>query len=1077
MAKFGFTSVISADWSPLNNAIKEIDRESKKLNDELATINKALKFDPDNAVLAAQKLEVMGDSAKEAEKKLEVLRSQQEAMNKALEKGDISSDYYRQYQREIEKTQKVIVDYSKAIEDNSKAQKDCKKATDNTDKSVANWSETMKGILASKAVTVLADGLKQAAESLVELGKKSVDAYGELEQNLGGAEAVFGKYANSIKSSAEDAYRVMGTSQSEYLAAANKMGALFQGSGLDQQRSLELTTQAMQRAADMASVMGIETSAALEAVTGAAKGNYTMMDNLGVAMNATTLSAYAMSKGLDVTWESASNAEKAEIAMKYFFENTEQYAGNFEREARETVSGSIGLLTASVESLMAGLGNPEADVINLTQNVIDAFNAVADNVTPVLDTIAQALPQVADSLVDAVPDILPELADSALMIVETLIKGLTDNLPEMTETAVTLITDLAQTIVDCLPEISEAAVQIVLALVNGISQALPELVPSAVEAVMSVVQVLADNVNLIVDAGINLIGGLAEGLIKALPELGKAIPQLIISLNTAIIAAIPQLLTVVPEIAKSFGEAASEINWSETSDQMIKGIVDGLTDGLGRIKEACRRLMEAIKGMLGFDNDDGHTSGSFGGVTAEDISAGSGIKELQDSLWDEADAVEEAVTEYGKMSKSAAEFMAETARGNAEVIKKTEKQAAEDAKKAREEAWGAVVSSLDDLDGELAKHNLSEGEYWEKRKALLEENRDEESEEWWKYYDEVTAYYNKLAETESKERDAALKEQTADAKERFDALYKELSDEEITRKEFNDRYAALTEELANKRIDISEYAADKIADYDKKVREEELSAWEKSSKEITSNITKTYENVTKAYEKAKSQLISSASLIEDKVTDTSGADRYILTDFEQKRRELAKYRKSLERLKDTGISDELMEQVMSLSYDNGDRQGYISELLKMSDKQRQAYYKDVEAYYAEAEASARDEVQPELDEADRIAQEGIDKIYGDMPEGAYQKGVDTALAYIEGINDAMSDAGSLMSMGSDYGERSNNAKLQSAAKDMKEIAAYASGGGNYYSENTVISVSVAGKEIIKSTLKELARSKQLADGR
>jgi hypothetical protein len=47
----------------------------------------------------------------------------------------------------------------------------------------------------------------------------------------------------------------MGTSQSEYLATANKMGALFQGSGVDQQRSLELTTQAMQRAADMASVM------------------------------------------------------------------------------------------------------------------------------------------------------------------------------------------------------------------------------------------------------------------------------------------------------------------------------------------------------------------------------------------------------------------------------------------------------------------------------------------------------------------------------------------------------------------------------------------------------------------------------------------------------------------------------------------------------------------------------------------------------------------------------------------------------------------------------------------------------
>ena len=71
--------------------------------------------------------------------------------------------------------------------------------------------------------------------------------------------------------------------------------------------------------------MGIETSAALEAVTGEAKGNYTMMDNLGVAMNATTLSAYAIEKGFDTAFSAMSNAEMAEMAMAYFFEQTSQY--------------------------------------------------------------------------------------------------------------------------------------------------------------------------------------------------------------------------------------------------------------------------------------------------------------------------------------------------------------------------------------------------------------------------------------------------------------------------------------------------------------------------------------------------------------------------------------------------------------------------------------------------------------------------------------------------------------------------------------------------------------------------------
>ena len=50
------------------------------------------------------------------------------------------------------------------------------------------------------------------------------------------------------------------------------MVALFQGSGVSVERSMELTTLAIERAADAASVRGIDGCAALGGVTGAAKG-------------------------------------------------------------------------------------------------------------------------------------------------------------------------------------------------------------------------------------------------------------------------------------------------------------------------------------------------------------------------------------------------------------------------------------------------------------------------------------------------------------------------------------------------------------------------------------------------------------------------------------------------------------------------------------------------------------------------------------------------------------------------------------------------------------------------------------
>lgn len=1298
MGKFGFTAVIGADYSALNNAMKEIDSNSKKLNSELKQINSALKLDPENAVLAAQKLEVMGDAAKEAQKKIEKLESQQEAMNKALQNGDISAEYYREYQREIEKAERTVREFTKAqneaqkaAEDSAQALAEAQKAAENpahtlrealkeidssskelkiemeqinsalkldpenimlaaqkmevlkqsaeqaekklaeltkqqeamnaalnageisdsdyreyqreiekcsrtikeyrqaneqaanaaqkqsnafeelksssadldktytnalnelkevrsamnstgessvlfrqkmqllqtasdalkaklemlknaqeqmksafengnisgeeyrefqreienttaelkllgneapnASQSVGGFGDTVKAIITSKAIIGLAEGAKAAAEALIDLGKSSVESYGELEQNLGGADAVFGQYSESIKKTAEDAYKTMGTSQSEYLATANKMGALFQGSGVDQQRSLELTAQAMQRAADMASVMGIETSAALEAVTGAAKGNYTMMDNLGVAMNATTLKAYALSKGLDVTWDSASNAEKAEIAMQYFFENTEQYAGNFEREARETVSGSIGLLTASIESLMAGLGNSEADIVNLTQNVIDAFGSVKDNVMPVLQAVSDALPQVAQELVEAIPDVIPEVAGMAEEIIAALGEGLEAQLPNITDMAVELLTAFAQKLTEALPAIADGAVLIVTTLADGIGEALPDLVPAAVEAVVKIAESLLDNIDVILDAAIKLIEGLTEGLFRALPGLLQQAPVIIEKLVVALMDAGQALITDVPKaICDGIANGLVGYDWTEGANSAIAGLneamkkaadIEAKGDGyevLGSQEEADARLDAALKEL---EEKRGQIPEKYRQIQEE---LKKGAEETADKLADTSTEIAEAAGTAADVGVS--ETKSENGGDESGVNQKSD----------------MLDKELEELEHKYKTHKVTEEQYWAERKSTLEKYRDDDSEEWNALYDKVTEHYTKLAEAEKKAKETALKEDTAEAKKRFDALYSQLSDEKITREQFNDEYAALTEELAQKQIDISEYASDKIASYDEKVRKEEMTAWEKASKEITDKITKTYENVTQAYEKAKSQLISSAKLIDKKVTDTSGADRYILTDFEKKRKELAKYRKDLEKLKETGISDDLMEQVMSLSYDSGERQGYISELLKMSDSQRKKYYKDVDAFYAEADKTAAFEVQDDLTEADRIAKEGIESIYGSMPADAYQKGVETAQSYIDGINKTMADADALRSMGADFGERSQNSKMQSAASGSSGSTYSPSGtaqGGksSFYSGDTKIVINVAGKNVIVSTIEELIRKGKLADSR
>ena len=352
---------------------------------------------------------------------------------------------------------------------------------------------------------------------------KAVQSFGELEQNLGGSEAVFGEYAESLQKTSEDAYKKMGTSQSEYLATANKMGALFQGSGVDQERSLELTTQAMQRATDMASVMGIDVSSALEAVTGAAKGNYTMMDNLGVAMNATTLDAYAAANGFDKAFKDMSNAENAEVSMQYFFEKTSQYAGNFEREATQTLSGSFGLLKASIDSFVGGLGNADADIGNLTMNIVDSFKAVLDNLVPVIQQVFSALPQVLDALVPTIKQGIvflieflttqaPVFMEQGMLMLSNILQGISDNLPRIFTVVEKILLSFGDTITNNLPKILVLGTKLLLELTLGIVKAIPKLVTSVPQLIKALVTAFWDSKDEILGIGADIVRGIWEGI-------------------------------------------------------------------------------------------------------------------------------------------------------------------------------------------------------------------------------------------------------------------------------------------------------------------------------------------------------------------------------------------------------------------------------------------------------------------------------------------------------------------------------------------------------------------------------------
>lgn len=240
--------------------------------------------------------------------------------------------------------------------------------------------DTSAGTLS--AFKTLASGL--SALGFGAMIKNAISLAGDLQQNIGGSESVFKNYAGTIQKTAETAASSLGLSQSKYLATATKMGSLFQGSGFSVAQSADMVTQSMQRASDVASIMGISVDSAMEAVAGMAKGNFTMMDNLGVAINDTNLQIYAQEKGLG---KLETTQQKVNAAMQMFLDKSEYAAGNYAKE-NDTYSGALTTFKAELEDFAAEAGTA---LLPLVQSVLPVLSSSLSALKPVIMTVAEAV--------------------------------------------------------------------------------------------------------------------------------------------------------------------------------------------------------------------------------------------------------------------------------------------------------------------------------------------------------------------------------------------------------------------------------------------------------------------------------------------------------------------------------------------------------------------------------------------------------------------------------------------------------------------------------------------------------------
>lgn len=186
----GITVEIGGDATKLGKALESVNKQSKDLASELKGINTLLKLDPTNTTLLAQKQRVLAESIEKTKEKLNTLKSTQEQVQAQFEKGDITEEQYRDFQREIAATEIKLKSLTEEYENFDSANEEVEEAVEDASDAVEDLGEEADD--ASTKVESLSEKIKNTGERVKETGDKITEAGQKISKFSAAAAAALG---------------------------------------------------------------------------------------------------------------------------------------------------------------------------------------------------------------------------------------------------------------------------------------------------------------------------------------------------------------------------------------------------------------------------------------------------------------------------------------------------------------------------------------------------------------------------------------------------------------------------------------------------------------------------------------------------------------------------------------------------------------------------------------------------------------------------------------------------------------------------------------------------------------------
>lgn len=203
---------------------------------------------------------------------------------------------------------------------------------------------------------------------------KAGQSAADLEQAVGGTEAVFKDAKGPIEDYAKTAATGMGLSERAFREATTSLGGQLKALGFDVDQAANKSIELTGVAADLAATYGGTTAEAVQALGAAFRGEADPAERFNLRLNQNTVNAKAVAMGLAESTSQVDAQAKAQATLALITEQSADAQGQFAREAG-SASGAMQIANAQFENAKASLGQAVAPIIADVANKLSGLTS------------------------------------------------------------------------------------------------------------------------------------------------------------------------------------------------------------------------------------------------------------------------------------------------------------------------------------------------------------------------------------------------------------------------------------------------------------------------------------------------------------------------------------------------------------------------------------------------------------------------------------------------------------------------------------------------------------------------------